>query len=33
MSLYHYYIYNKSINLNYDLKKFVSEVNKEVIEL
>lgn len=25
-SLYYYYIYNKSIDLNYDLQKFVSEM-------
>ena len=31
-SLYHYYIYNKSINLNYDLKQFVSEFNSKNVE-
>ncbi len=30
MSLYHYYIYNKSINLNYDLNQFVKETNTKV---
>ncbi len=28
MELYRYYIHNKSIDLNYDLRQFVNELNK-----
>lgn len=31
MALYHYYIHNKSINLNCDLKQFTKEMNKKVL--